>query len=211
MEAAPAPCSPVSECAEVPVKVIPIDVLLKRALGIDQEEILPFISSYFPMPMPSDCLSKFSVDLAFLFLVARTPAASHVRVPLQLLRPRALRGKKHVVRNHRHPYLQQLAAHESVDQKASASSSWRSDPQEHNQDDCGDAFWGNDECYHEWDVRGNSFDSHWHSCWDHSHTWWQPPSNRQLDRMRRGHSRRRAGQFVDFYNRKFGVGENMSA
>ena len=39
----PQPCSPVSECAETPRPVIPLDTLLKRALGLDQEEMLPFI------------------------------------------------------------------------------------------------------------------------------------------------------------------------
>ena len=37
----PEPCSPVSECAEMHHGVIPLDTLLKRALGLDQEEMLP--------------------------------------------------------------------------------------------------------------------------------------------------------------------------
>ena len=41
----PEPCSPVSEYAEINHGVIPLDILLKRALGLEQEEMLPFICS----------------------------------------------------------------------------------------------------------------------------------------------------------------------
>ena len=99
---------------------------------------------------------------------------------------------------------------ESAGQRVSAGSSWSSQvPGLRNENDGTEPWNSSDQTHPEWDVWCNSCDSDWPCPWDSWDSWdiWWQPSNRQLDRMRRGHSRRRAGQFLNFYNRKFGVVE----
>lgn len=200
----PEPCSPVSECAEMHHGVIPLDTLLKRALGLDQEDTSSSTSTS-SVSSPPWKKTRFEEPSPSLSSRVGSRCEQSVHVDPGSLDEQSLQvDPSSLDKSFLEPMRSVATESESAGQRVSASSSWSSQfPELSNQDDLGDESWNYDQDP-DWDVWCNSFDSDWPCSWESWDMWW-PSSNRQLDRMRRGHSRRRAGQFVDFYNRKFGV------